>query len=812
MNYQEAIRAALNGHCLLFLGAGYSLGAETISGQNILSSKELAHELCKKVYVEITDDLKDASDDYIEMMDDIDKVIKELNSFFKVNKVESFHEIIASVPWRYVYTTNYDNVYELASANIGKNYKYITISTDIKNIPNNMNIIIHLNGMIEFLDRETLTTEFKLTNTNYTTTDFLNSDWYEKFIRDINMAEAIFFLGYSMYDVDIKKIFNAHPHLKSKIFFILGGVHNTRETRKIEKFGLLVSDKTTEDFSHDIKKEMSSFVPKYKNQLLTSFIETTFNSYSTKSFDITSDDVFNLFILGEFDKNKIYHDITTNTPGKYYIKRKELQILNNIFDSGSEKDILIQSDFGNGKSLMVEGIKAICVQKNINCYELIEESEETPKEVASILQQTDKQVIIIDNYPRYKKTLRHIADERPNNTFIVLTERTVVNTTNKERLLKILGKYPYTLTLDKIDDESISNLIHIFEENAFWRELSGKSERQKREKLANDYRCSMANILLGALRSKDIKNRLNSIYEELNENSLYKKIVTLVCIFGIINIKIDLHRILDILNTRIDNRVVFDTNLAVRQLFNNNTYEIAVKSPIFARFILNEFGTSDYIVSLLLKLYNYCCEKKHIGKWFINVLWTIDLFSNIQFILPEENRLLSSKKYFDGIRSLNNNSDNYHYWLQFAISRTVYGDFEHADNYFATSYSLFEKVKKNPTHRHAMLDNHYARFLMLRANQSNIEDVNFFDSFKKSDNIIQSQMFDDNTLHYPYRIALLYNDFYKRYSSKMSQDQYEYFISRVSSIYKRIETLDQKMLKNRYVAEAHETLSQLLQL
>ena len=238
---------------------------------------------------------------------------------------------------------------------------------------------------------------------------------------------------------------------------------------------------------------------------------------------LKNDDIFNLFIFGKYDKNKIYFDLLLNDKPQYYLRRKELYVLINTIESNNEKNILIHSEFGNGKTLLIEGIKAIYAQKNINCYELIEESDDTQKELKKILRQTEKQIIIIDNYPQHKKILQHIASERSDNTILILTERTVVSTTNMERLLTILGCHPYTLTIDRIDEESITTLIDIFESNAFWRKLSGKSKDQKRKELFEKYQCSMANILLGVLRSKDIKDRLNAIYSELKDNSLHKK-------------------------------------------------------------------------------------------------------------------------------------------------------------------------------------------------------------------------------------------------------------------------------------------------
>jgi hypothetical protein len=810
MDYQSAIESAINGRCLLFLGSGYSLGAQTIANKKILSTKSLAHELCQRVNVDVTDDLKDASDDYINELNDIDTVINDLIGFFKVNKVEKYHEIIASIPWRYVYTTNYDNVYETSCANVNKNCKCATLSSEIKTMPSNSNIVLHINGMIDYLNKSTLMNEFKLTNTSYTTSAFIDSYWFEKFIREMKNADAIFFIGYSMYDIDIQKVFNEHPQVKDKTFFILGSENTSRTIRKISMYGKLVENKSASDFSSDIESIKSIYTPENIPFILTSFIETSYDSYSHMSYDITNDDIFNLFILGEYDKDKIYFDLVVNNTERYFVRRKELYAVINIIDRNNEKNILIQSEFGNGKTLLIEGIKVLCAQNSINCYELIDSSEEASKELEYILKQTCKQVIIIDNYLHHKKFLKQIVNERPNNTYLILTERTVFNTINQERLFNVLRANPYTITIDKLDDDAVMSLIQIFELNAFWKELSGKSRIQKRRKLMNSYNSSMAHILLGALSSNDIKNRLSSIYDELQSNTLYKKIVVLVCIFCIIDIKTDLHRILDVLSARLENRIVFDTNPAIRQLFNNNTYDVSIKSSIFAKFILKEFCNSNYMVSLLINLYKYCSEKKLLEEWCTRVLYCLELFSTIQFILPDKDKLSSSKIYFDGIRELNNNSKNFHYWLQYAISRTVYGDFEHADMYFKTSYSLYEKSKTDPSQKHNMLDNHFSRFLMLRANDASCDDPNFFDNFKRADSIVQSQILDNTTAYYPYRVALLYQKFYKRYMKDMNADQRDFFIKKATKIYEHICSLTTEMQQNRYVHEAMASLKQII--
>lgn len=809
MNYNDAISSAIDGHCLLFLGAGFSIGARNIEGKSILSSQDLAVELCKRVNVDITTDLKDASDDYIEIKNDIDCVVEELSVLLKASEIDSFHKSIASLDWKYVYTTNYDNVYELACLKINKNYKYATLSTDIHSISAKSHVVLHLNGMIEFLNKDNIMSEFKLTNASYTTSEFLTTGWYKKLIRDIKLADAIFFVGYSLYDIDIKRIFDEHPDIAKKTFFILGRTPSERLQRKIKPYGTLLH-KTASDFATDIENAKKTHIKKKRTCLLTSFETIHESSYSIDNQIISNDDVFNLFFLGNINKNKLYFDITSNDNSKYYVKRKELTEICEIINRGNIKNILLQSEFGNGKTLIIEGIKVFCAKNKIKCYQLLEEHEDTGKELCEILKETDKQVLIIENFNRHRPSLEQISSIRPANLVIILTERTSVSETNIERLQKLLNNEPSVFQIDKLDDDAITDIVRIFEVNGFWHEFSGKSNTTKIRIIRNDYNRSISGLLLGALKSPDIKNRLLSIYSELNKNTLYRDIITVACILSVIDVRADLHDILNFLGKRIENRIVFDSNQAVKQLFNNNTYELSVKSSVFTRFILTDFSTSDYIISILLKIYKYCIDKKKTNPWYNSILHSIDLFSTIQSILPSESRLDSSKTYFDKIRELNNNSQNYHYWLQYAISRTVHDDFIQAELCFKSSYSLYNNIKKNHDDRHSMLDNHYSRFLMLRLVRSSINNDEFFDDFKESDTIIHHQIYDNTTQHYPYRVILLYLPFYRKFKSQMTGDQHDRILSRANFYLRKIEESSEAMKKNRYVNDSKVALQALL--
>lgn len=810
MDFKEAIEVALQGESLLFIGAGFSIGAIAVNGNKLLTAPQLAQELCRLCDCDATDNLMDAADDYIDATNDLDEVVNVLSSHLKVKNTEYFHREIASVPWRCVFTTNYDNAYELASLEIGKDYKAITLSNVVKNIGKNDNIVVHLNGMIETLNKSNIHDEFKLSDSSYLTNDFMNSEWYDKFIREAEIARSIFFIGYSMYDIDIKKILSAHPALKEKTFFIIPSFSEDRTKRTVSKFGKLI-EKTTEEFSKDIISAKSNFQIKEKPELFTSFEIMNYNSYSTNPQTITNDDAFELFFYGKIDRNKIYHCISHGECCNYYIIRKELGDIMSLIQNTNTQNILIQSEFGNGKTLLIEGIKASCARAGIPCAQLIEENEDTSREIDRILQNTKKQVVIFDGYHKYLKSLKHVCASRPTNTVAIITERTAFYDIYHGKLSGIMdidsNEGISVIKLDTMDQKSVESIINCFEAHGFWQDLSSYSLVQKNNFINNKCNASIANTLLEALKSQDISNRLKEVFGELNKNAIYRDITVSACILLTVTTSFNVQTILDIIKKKMRNTIVFESNPAYRQLFDQGTYRLSFKSPILARHILTNLTPADTIVSILIKIYTYFSEKRSTPEHF-SIMREFDKFSTIQSLLPDANKLQSASKYFDAIGGMNGNTHNFHYWLQYAIAKTVYDDFDQAGVMFKSAYSYY--AKKHPGQYHNMLDNHYARFLLLRATKGNHE-FSDYSYFKEANTIVQRQIHHPKeTLHFPYRCSVIYSDYFKRMRAEMSPEENDHFTNQVIQILKKIDSLPDPVQNYRDILKTKSDLTSLL--
>lgn len=217
MNYDQALIAARNGNAIIFFGAGFSYGLTSATGKTLPTGKELAKILSNEVTTRSTDDLRVASKKYLKQKTE-ESLISLLKDYFCVREVSDQYNGITTVPWRAVYTTNYDNAFEVSALSNGIRYESVDIESQPRSTANQKRVI-HINGYINQVTSENLHTSFKLTNTSYLTEQFRNSSWSEVFKRDIKSAHAIFFVGYSLYDIDIQEIIYADKEMREKNFF-----------------------------------------------------------------------------------------------------------------------------------------------------------------------------------------------------------------------------------------------------------------------------------------------------------------------------------------------------------------------------------------------------------------------------------------------------------------------------------------------------------------------------------------------------------------------------------------------------------------
>ena len=120
------------------------------------------------------------------------------------------------------------------------------------------NVCLHINGKIEGAEPEDLTSKIKLSDSSYLSPDsFVNSDWYYHFKKDLETASAIVFMGYSMYDMDVKKFLFENPELQEKTYFVVRDGADFKEIFTLRKYGhvLPIGVDRFSDLMKDVQKQ-----------------------------------------------------------------------------------------------------------------------------------------------------------------------------------------------------------------------------------------------------------------------------------------------------------------------------------------------------------------------------------------------------------------------------------------------------------------------------------------------------------------------------------------------------------------------------
>ena len=228
MQFSDALSIARSGRALVFLGSGFSLGAVSISDQRIPKTAELARRLMKAAGEDEEAEFDLAADLFIRVnLHNPTALNQFLEKQFSVKQISSAQENIARYPWGRVYTTNYDNIYEIAAKRCGADF----ISASWQNPPSQYSDtnkwVVHLHGYIGDVAKSGTRNPFLIGRKSYIELELLKTQWPTQLQVDLAKASAIFVVGFSFSDIHIARLFRVSKTLKRKTFVIVHPSENT---------------------------------------------------------------------------------------------------------------------------------------------------------------------------------------------------------------------------------------------------------------------------------------------------------------------------------------------------------------------------------------------------------------------------------------------------------------------------------------------------------------------------------------------------------------------------------------------------------
>ncbi|KMV94425.1 hypothetical protein HMPREF9693_04456 [Klebsiella oxytoca 10-5249] len=737
MDLNQIYYDALKGNCFLFLGAGFSYEATNAAGERFPSADKLARLLQKQLsFEEEHPQLKQVSEDYI---DDYGKeaLFKIISEIFRVKSTKVDYSVLTKMKWRRFYTTNYDDLIEQTFRNEKVNIHSLLINDEPSlMIPGEVSCI-HLNGFVEKMELSKFDSEFKLTETSYLTQMFTNSKWKTVFNADLRECDRVFFIGYSLYDLDIEKILVENPDIRRKCIFITEEKPSPSLEKKLTKYGSILKIGIA-GFLNGLAESISVW-----GDIKQGFRYENVQRYESVIPDsnTTTKDIISLFLYGS-EKQSAIKDCVLSGNSDYYIFRNKIKELEH--DLKKHSCVIVHSKLANGKSMFCLGAMEYLTSLGYTVYSLSDSKNITSDEIEN-LKKEKKPVLIIENYHRYIPTLKLLGAMNTDNIKILLTCRTELQEIYVENL-DDLGWSSFEVDVNYLSKDELTAMINIMSSNGLFGDRSNLNEKKKFDYLTNNCRREISLILADILKAPQITKRINELLSKVQKDSELEECLLACSIASYLGYEFDSIDIQTLTSARGIDKVKYLKDENTSQILEKNSQGLVVlKNPVLAKYILSAKVETDpkEFLRFLVEFYGKLNKYSTYERKYYDLMKDINVFSN-QLKLFGEGNCATINDFYDRVRLYSDNSRNHHFWLQFAIAKLSIKEHADAKTYIETTISLARDRRYN----FDWVNCQYARLV--------IETAHLVDS---TEEIIErlrfaaSLIINQNNRHYPFRVA-----------------------------------------------------------
>ncbi|EGQ9897704.1 hypothetical protein FZI59_23805, partial [Vibrio parahaemolyticus] len=664
--------------------------------------------------------------------------------------------------------------FELASGNCSKPIRAITLEDNPTQLFRCRDICVHINGAIQNLHSDSLEKSFKLSESSYTNSDaFSDSSWSYRFKKDIEMCTQILFIGYSLYDMEVKRLLVNNEQIKNKTFFITRTDISTKEHHRLSKFGE-VFPIGNELFSKNLVENKPKSLPMGINYL--SALKQQKLEYESEYSD---SDVRDFLLRGISNINKITSSLTSSG-APFAIKRTQIDEVLNLLKEHNV--VVIHGSLANGKSVILQQIQAMLLLESKKVF-TIKDIEANYEEDIEKLGETKEDIyLIIDDFEQSLDLIRYFCLYLKEHGKLILSERPH----KYRRAISILESYEiqsYHIGVDYLMENEIIDLEKQISLAGLWGEYAGRSHKSKIEKLKKSCESQLSLILMDILKSKDVAERFERDFQNILKHPDTKKTLHSICLIQHISpSQCTKSFISDISNSNHVYSSEFENRINESNIFEYNNNILTTKSAIFSTFILNSLYKSSYSIDQLVLI----LEKLQ-RNWSLlmeeqkNIYSSMMKFSTISSILPDSDKPSCYIEFYEKLkRSVSGVTTSPHYWLQYGMAIMSTNNLEDAERILTEAE---ERAKTKNWEDMEYIENQFARLYLKKAIREKDPSI-CISLFEKADNLLKHHRDD---IH-KFRQAGLYITFYnEKYPSIISGGQRAKFEKSMKNITKKYE-------------------------
>lgn len=773
MTLDEAITYAIEGNALLFLGAGFSVGAENLAGRKFPLGSELCARLIEDGKIDVTEDSESdrkdlgyISERYLEKNTRQD-ILLFLKNEFTCKRYSDTHKTISQVQWKRIYTTNYDNIVESASLALGMGREVIDPDKRPSDVLQYNNSIIHMNGYIENVTEAKLDSTFKLLTSSYQRRTIPDSDWAISLHNDIRNAKCLIFIGYSLdYDLELQQIFAESRDIKDKCIFITWKP-SRRVLMNMQRFGV-TEDIGADGFAARLEAAIMTYHPVSREYELRCLKKIDVDNIDP-AISINDKSVTDLFFNGVIEMENIF---SVNRP-KYIVERAYCEEIENYI-TGEYRAIIIHSDIGNGKSVILRELESRLVTRGTVFY-LEQLNSFILDDMEYICTLRGIKYIFIENYNRiidseYIKLFSRFQREDIRYVFSV---RSYLNENLYQRFLERFGiaeKNILMYDVNMLNHKECMEMYRLLSLYSLWGKRSGSKKSEKIRYLEKDCHSEMKSIMLDLLQSDEMQRKVKRLLSMLFQDNDLKEITLLLFICKTIAIELKLDDIVILLNKQVKTPAVLK-NTEIREFFDFDGNHVKLKSPLVAYFILQHYNYNEDIEAILRKILPVLDRHSSIER-YRNMLRMLISYSNLRMIFNRKDRDYYQRfiHIFELSKNLSYHENNPFFWLQYAIVQMEIKEYKTAGIYLENAESYSHKKFDSDSWQ---IETHKARLLL----EQTIYEKNQKDAFHNFE-MAYYLLHDNKTpdIHYPLRQVSLFRKYYEVFFGNFTDSEKSMFL------------------------------------
>jgi hypothetical protein len=661
-----------------------------------------------------------------------------LQSHFNVESVDPRLSTLYALPWKRIYTTNYDNAIEVARTG---SYPISSVTVDESQSKVKVGSVIHLNGYIRRISPPNIETGLLLTDASYAASRLAETGWLSFFEHDINTSRSMIFAGYSLYDLEIDKVFLSTEGLARRAFFFISPKADDIEVSTLERYGRVIPGGIDVLSKRIIEVTADYQVPRFAQGF------TCLRELAPQNFEAgasAAQTILEQLVYGRLPEKAVLAGAKVFEDQTYLVVREQDKAAQTAIRQGPWRDVVFVGEIASGKSASTLTLGAF-----------LQEGESLISDLRRLSDLEQKVAVIFDAYSRFRRAIADYASRRPLIHRIILTERSAIH----ELIGDFIDKTPHLgpvreVALDKIVAADIPGFEALTNFGGYWGQRAGASVDTRQRYIARTLDGSLYRLLLEIIKSEKVQAQLRELLKPLSQDRPALQVFCSALIVNALGFDFTISEWQYLFDRQLVRRMLTSYAEQVRHFILNDTDQIYVRNGILSTHVLHAFTEDEVVREALIALYEHAERySREVPKWR-ELRIELMKFSSVEPMFSGTNKDQNIFSYYDAIRVFGGTKNNPDYWLQVGIAATVLDDLPKGKLCFENAYAR-ERAQRSPNL--TRIDNYFSRFEMRLAVDEADPNV-AFSRFIKANERLEKQIFLDVNRHYPFKTGRHFSD------------------------------------------------------